>query len=237
MRHFAHNIGDYAAATAHLTFLEDAAYHRLLRRYYQDEKPLPADVAECQRLVGARTRDEKMAVAQVLKEFFVCGDDGFHQARADKEIASFHQKVEAARVNGTKGGRPANRNKTQSVSKTNQSEKLPTTHYPLPNSVPNGTDAGASVDPVKVLFDAGVKLLASAGTKPDNARSLIGKWRSAHGDEAVMAAIGAASAANVSAPTEWVTKYLANHAKPQARQPFETFEQARVRRGRELLAQ
>ena len=51
MRHFPHHIGDYAAATAHLSFMEDAAYHRLLRRYYQDEKPLPADLAAVQRLV------------------------------------------------------------------------------------------------------------------------------------------------------------------------------------------
>ena len=237
MRHFAHNIGDYAAATAHLTFLEDAAYHRLLRRYYQDEKPLPVDPAECQRLVGARSKEEKAAVRTVLLEFFKLEDDGWHQSRADREIEVYHSKAEAARANGTKGGRPANRRKTNPVIPSVQSEKLTTPHSPLPSSVPNGTDAGASVDPVKVLFDAGVKLLASAGTKPDNARSLIGKWRSAHGDEAVMAAIGAASAANVSAPTEWVTKYLANHAKPQARQPFETFGQARVRRGRELLAQ
>lgn len=105
------------------------------------------------------------------------------------------------------------------------------------DSVPNGTGAAAPVDPVKALFDAGVELLTKAGTRPTNARSLIGKWRSDHGDESVMAAIGAANAAKVSEPTEWVTKYLANHAKPQARQPFETYEQARIRRGRELLAQ
>jgi len=237
MRHFAHNIGDYAAATAHLTFVEDAAYHRLLRRYYQDEKPLPVDPAECQRLIGARTKEEKAAVRQILQEFFTLGDDGWHQSRADKEIATFHQKVEAARANGTKGGRPANRRKTEPVISANQPENLPTPHYPLPNSVPNGTAACAAVDPVKALFDAGVKLLTAADQPASKAREMVGKWRRDHGDEAVMAAIGAANIAKVSEPIAWVTQYLANHAKPDARRVFETYEQARIRRGRELLAQ
>lgn len=61
MRHFAHHIGDYAAATAHLSFVEDAAYHRLLRLYYRDERALPSDVAACQRLVAARSREERAA--------------------------------------------------------------------------------------------------------------------------------------------------------------------------------
>lgn len=105
------------------------------------------------------------------------------------------------------------------------------------DSVPNGTAAGAAVDPIKALFDAGVKLLTGADLTPAKAREMIGKWRKDHSDEAVMAAIGAASLAKISEPVGWITKYLANHAKPEARQPFETYEQARIRRGLELLRQ
>lgn len=132
MRHFAHNIGDYAAATAHLSFVEDAAYHRLLRRYYQDEKPLPGDVAACCRLVGARTPAERAAVAAVLGEFFRLEDDGYHQSRADREIDAYQEKAEAARRNGTKGGRPANRKITDPVSPSVRRKKLTTPHSPLP---------------------------------------------------------------------------------------------------------
>lgn len=131
MRHFAHNIGDYAAATAHLSFIEDAAYHRCLRRYYQDEQALPGDVKQVQRLVGARTKDEREAVANVLAEFFHLEEDGYHQGRADREIAVYHSKAEAARANGTKGGRPANRTKTNPVSVLVRSEKLTTPHSPV----------------------------------------------------------------------------------------------------------
>lgn len=135
MRHFAHHIGDYAAATAHLSFIEDAAYHRLLRRYYQDEKPLPADLAATQRLVGARSRDEREAVKNVLEEFFALGADGWHQVRADKEIDVYRAKADAARENGTKGGRPANRTKTKEVIPPVQSEKLTTPHEPLAKEI------------------------------------------------------------------------------------------------------
>ena len=52
MNYYEHHIGDYAEATAHLTFVEDAAYSRLIRKYYAAEKPMPADLKAVQRLVG-----------------------------------------------------------------------------------------------------------------------------------------------------------------------------------------
>jgi uncharacterized protein YdaU (DUF1376 family) len=106
MRHFAHHIGDYAAATAHLSFVEDAAYHRLLRRYYQDEKPLPTDLVATQRLVGARSREEREAVKNVLEEFFKLTERGWVQVRADREIEAYRIRAEIARENGNRGGRP-----------------------------------------------------------------------------------------------------------------------------------
>ena len=87
MNFYKHHIGDYAQATAHLTFVEDAAYVRLLRKYYDEERPIPTDLKAAQRLVGARTRDEKSAVETVLKEFFSLEADGWHNKRADAEIA------------------------------------------------------------------------------------------------------------------------------------------------------
>jgi uncharacterized protein YdaU (DUF1376 family) len=89
MNYFEHHIGDYAEATAHLTFVEDAAYSRMIRKYYATEKPLPADVKAVQRLVAARTKEEREAVATVLEEFFVLAEDGWHNARCDAEIARF----------------------------------------------------------------------------------------------------------------------------------------------------
>lgn len=133
MRHFAHNIGDYAAATAHLSFIEDAAYHRCLRRYYQDERALPGDVKEVQRLVGARTKEERQAVANVLAEFFHLESDGYHQDRADREIETYHVKAAIARENGTKsGGRPARGSKPKKNPAGSSWEPIEeTNHSPL----------------------------------------------------------------------------------------------------------
>ena len=89
MNFFDLHIGDYEAATAHLSMLEDAAYCRMLRIYYRTEKPLPADVKQVQRLVRATTKAERDAVQQVLSDFFELRDDGWHQHRCDAEIAAY----------------------------------------------------------------------------------------------------------------------------------------------------
>ena len=97
MNYFEHHIGDYVAATSHLSFVEDAAYSRLIRIYYRDEKPLPLELKVVQRLAGARTREEKVAVETVLAEFFQASEDGWHSKRCDEEIARFREKREKAR--------------------------------------------------------------------------------------------------------------------------------------------
>ena len=89
MNYYEHHIGDYAEATSHLTFVEDAAYSRLIRKYYATEKPLPSEIKSVQRLVGARSKEEREAVETMLKEFFVLEVDGWHQLRCDDEIQRF----------------------------------------------------------------------------------------------------------------------------------------------------
>jgi len=97
LNYYEHHIGDYAEATAHLSFVEDAAYSRLIRKYYAQEKPLPADVKAVQRLVGARSKDEREAVESILAEFFELRADGWHQDRCDAEIARYQDKQAKAK--------------------------------------------------------------------------------------------------------------------------------------------
>jgi uncharacterized protein YdaU (DUF1376 family) len=102
VNYFELHIGDYAEATGHLTFVEDAAYNRLMRKYYATEKPLPADTKAVLRLVGARTKEEKDAVATVLEEFFQLREDGWHNTRCDEEIERYQAgepEREARKVN------------------------------------------------------------------------------------------------------------------------------------------
>jgi uncharacterized protein YdaU (DUF1376 family) len=110
VNYYEHHLGDYAEATAHLSFIEDAAYSRLIRKYYSTESPLPSDLKVVQRLVGARDKTERLAVDTVLKEFFELREDGWHNTRCDEEIEKARARIAAARENGKKGGRPPSGN-------------------------------------------------------------------------------------------------------------------------------
>jgi uncharacterized protein YdaU (DUF1376 family) len=106
MNYYKRHIGDYAAATRHLSMLEHGAYTMLLDTYYTTEQPLPVDVKAAARKAGARSKDEVAAVEVVLAEFFTLQADGWHSARCDVEIAAYQSKAESNRVVGTRGGRP-----------------------------------------------------------------------------------------------------------------------------------
>jgi len=100
VNYYERHIGDYLKDTAHLSLLEHGVYTRLLDVYYTREGGIPA--ADAARLIGARTREEKQALAAVLGEFFRL-DGGHHlQDRCDREIERYRESQEEA------GGRREN---------------------------------------------------------------------------------------------------------------------------------
>jgi uncharacterized protein YdaU (DUF1376 family) len=138
MHYFKLHINDYAQATAHLSLLEDAAYTRLLRKYYADERPLPADLDRLQRLIGARSRDEKIAVRTVLEEFFSLDGDFYRNKRADEEIAEYQSKSlkakESANARWMRTHSEGNGYAMPPLSDGNANHKpLTTNHEPLTN--------------------------------------------------------------------------------------------------------
>lgn len=106
MNFYKHHIGDFDADTAHLSWLEDAAYRRLMCLYYRREAPIPADIDQACRLVRATSRQEKEAVRTVLTEFFSVTGDGWHNKRCDQEIEAAQEKAKRNREVGRMGGRP-----------------------------------------------------------------------------------------------------------------------------------
>lgn len=149
MNYYEHHIGDYAAATAHLSLVEDAIYSRLLRRYYLEESPLPSDEAACARLAGARTQDERDAAAAVLAEFFPVSDvDGLrHNKRADAEISAYRSKIAAAIANGKRGGRP--RSKPSGSENETGTEAKKTQPFPSGSENETGTKALQTPDSIQ----------------------------------------------------------------------------------------
>lgn len=78
------------------------------------------------------------------------------------------------------------------------------------------TKVAPQVDPTKLLFDAGVALLGMAGVKEKNARAIVGKWRSAHGTEAVITALGKAQREGAIDPVAFVEGCFKTKAKSDA---------------------
>jgi len=98
VNYYQHHIGDYAAATAYLSLVEDAIYTRLLRVYYRDEKPLPCETKAVAWLIGLRTNKERALLENLLSQFFDLQEDGWHNLRADEEISTYREKQEKAKA-------------------------------------------------------------------------------------------------------------------------------------------
>ncbi len=96
------------------------------------------------------------------------------------------------------------------------------------DSVANATGADAPEDPVKVLFDEGVKVLVAHDCKPSNARSIIAKWRKEQGDEATMAALVAFRGSTSTEPISWITQRLAGSKR-------EGWREKQIREGEEAI--
>lgn len=152
-------IGAIRKRTNKLSLAQMGAYDRLLDEYYAEELPLPADLNECYRVVGALTRDEQQAVRDVLARFFTLTPDGYRNERADEEIQVALPKIAAAQANGKLGGRPRKPKQEPSgfspgIPPESQDEPASKHPHPHPSSPTSKkkraappTDCPADVDP------------------------------------------------------------------------------------------
>lgn len=230
MNYYKFNIGDYAAATRHLTMIEHGAYRLLMDVYYTTEQPLPIDVKAAARKVGARSKDEVAAVETVLCEFFFLTDCGWVQKRCDSEISLYKSKAETNKVVGRLGGRPkketqtvpnVNPEITQTVYEINPQETLTINHKPLTinHSVTNATGSKPPMSPDEIIFGYGVPILTNAGTPEKQARSFLGGLRKAHGDDALVNTLRECVRAKPLQPLEWLAKAMPPHGSAANKTP------------------
>lgn len=135
MHYYQFNIPTWILHTSHLTLEEECVYRRLLDFYYDTEKPIPIETKQVIRRL--RLVNYEDIVSQILNEFFVLEDDGWHNNRADIEISDYQSKAETARLNGKKGGRPKKESatETQPVILANPEETgLKANYKPLTNN-------------------------------------------------------------------------------------------------------
>jgi uncharacterized protein YdaU (DUF1376 family) len=218
MNYFELHIGDYEKATSHLTACEDGIYGRLLRRYYDTEAPLPNDVKAIQRLIRARTREEREAVETVLKEFFSLEDGKWHGKRCDEEIAQYSAKREKAKRSAEARWLNTERNANAMRTHTEgNAHQTPDTRHQSPENLP--TTSGALAPVADPIFGDGLAFLIRKGIPEKGARSFLGAMRKEIRDDLVVTELLIeADRQDVSEPLAWLRAAGRNRvARPQTK--------------------
>jgi len=225
-------VGDIMKKTSGLTMAQMGAYDRLTDWIYANEQAI--DPEEIYIITHAQSPQDRRDVQRVLAKFFEADDRGFYsQQRVDETIAAALPKIQAARENGKKGGRPSKAKLAAIASikepnglfpethdepgtKTNQSHIQSTTSVPdgtdadgvAPPPPAPGTDRVLITDPDEIIFGYGVPLLTVAGTSDKNARSFLGGLRKVHGDIALIDALRRCIREKPLQPLEWLAAAL-----------------------------
>lgn len=200
------HIGDYKRDTGHLRAAEHGAYLLLLFHHWSTGS-LPDDDRQLS-AIACMTPTEWRKARPILIKFF---GDGWHHGRVEKDLASAIESYEKRAKAGEKGGK-AKATAKQSSSIATAGSKLPLTfNQGKKDSEAIASDAGASDDPRKRLFNDGLKTIAKlTGKGPDACRSFVGKCLKAAGDSAitVLGLIEDAERNQVVDPAAWIAARL-----------------------------
>ena len=221
MNYYEHHLGDYAAATAHLSWDEDMAYTRLLRAYYHHERGIPQ--GQQYRLARATTPAQRKAVDTVLAEFFTLTGDAFTQSRAEREIVRYQDKQRKAKASANARWSNSERNANappdamRTHMRTHSEGNAPNHQTPvLIHSVPSEPAIASPPTDREMVFASGVTLLTAAGVSDKNARSFLAAQCKAHGEPAVRDALQRCASEAPIQPVPWLTAVLkSSPAKPR----------------------
>lgn len=120
-------VGDYQRKTAHLSLTEHGAYTLLLDHYYATGSPIPANASVLHRICRAFADEEKAAVQDVLDQFFILKEDGYHNKTADEQLLKrgdiTEKRKKAAEKRHANAGANAGANASTSTSTSTPIEK------------------------------------------------------------------------------------------------------------------
>lgn len=173
-------------------------------------------------LVGAPPEQ----ITEILGELESAGV--FSRTRAgviySRKLTRMAKKAATARINGRRGGNPK-LGKEREIQPSDKGKVKGGDKPQKPEARKSSVEAKASPgatappDPVKIMFDSGRSLLMAAGKSSDAAGKLLGKWRSDHGPEAVIAALGKAQREGAIDPVSFIEGCLRHSGrKAQAAQ-------------------
>lgn len=219
---------DYEAKTSHLTLEEDGAYNRLLRLMWMTPGcSVPNDDAWIMRRMRVDDATFLRVVKPIINEFFTTSQGRLFSPRLQEEWKKVDETSKRRSAAGKKGGRPKATENKEKEQKAGLSREKAGPKHPEPepysttledkSSNGSGAAEAQNFDPVKAMFDSGVKLLGQAGIKEHQARAILGKWRKAHGPEQVVVALGKAQREGAIDPVsfcEGVFRFQAKRAIP-----------------------
>lgn len=204
------HVSDYIRDTRHLSTQETGAYLLLLMNAWTSNGELPADEKRLARIAGLTPKDWKRS-REVLLDFLTLEGGFYRQKRIDVELKKAGELILKKSAAGKASAR-ARAERALNGCSTGVATEGPTDGQQTGNqsqSQSSSKEEGAAAPKELSVFDRGVALL---GGSPGSARSLIGKWRKAHGEEAVESALADAERLNISDPKSWITARLAKPA-------------------------
>lgn len=96
MNYYRRYMGDYQKKTMRLDPTDHGVYDLMLDYCYSEEQPLPLELDDIHSICKATKPEHRKSVTKVLRLYFEERPDGYHNKRADEEIAVSKQ----ARTNG-----------------------------------------------------------------------------------------------------------------------------------------
>lgn len=205
-------IADYLADTTRLTYALHGAYLLLLMSYWREAQPLSDNDDELAAIIGAPVKKWRKDVRPRLERFFQIADGLWFHKRVEKELES----AIAIRAKKTEAGQKGAQTRWQTVGKRIAGAMAEPSANAWQNdaispspSIPEANASGAGAPRVAdEVWRSGLRYLTAQGVAEKQARSLIGKWRKAHGEAAVLDALIGAERQSVSDPVPWITSAL-----------------------------
>ena len=201
----------YLGDTTHLDTTEHGAYLLLLMVAWRsadtalpDDDVLLAKYARCGVKMWRRLRP-------ILAPFFAVENGRWVQLRLLEEKQKVVDRRDKQAANGRASAlKRKGRHSTKRSTNREPSDQQNVNQTPTPISIytiPNGIGADAPpVDVVKSIFDEGTAILRGFAKNDGQARSLIGKWRKARGDDWTLRAIRSCrdQPGGIGNPIEWI---------------------------------
>lgn len=204
-------VREYLVDTTDLTLEQSGAYLHLLMHAWAKGGSLPDDERKLAAMAKVSVKKWR-GIWPAISAYWRAENGALTNKRLSQEMKYVTEVSEKRRSAGARGGR-ARSDKSQSLTSSPASDLLKpgsSTKTKTKGSVSKDTGeaAVASVDFHEAIWTNGVAYLKRNGLAEKGARSLLGKLKGTHGDEAVYLALAAAAKAGSPDPVAYITAVL-----------------------------